>query len=203
MQTRRVSCRETLLACRCAQGLLAVAAFIACQVACADGSRPAVGVGVGVQPLGFTSGAGDLLVAGRNAAPANFYLPVQLSPRLRIEPYGGFFHVSRSRTSASASTSAYSFSASVGGIGAADGFIPCTDGDQAMVATANRFYHDDPQEFLVLTVDLDATGSPWRFDDPEQRYPHIYGPIDPAAVLEVRRMVRDADGAFTGIAARD
>lgn len=124
MQTRRVSCREALLACRCAQGLLAVAAFVACQAACADGSRPAVGVGVGVQPLGFTSGAGDLLVAGRNTAPANFYLPVQLSPRLRIEPYGGFFHVSRSRTSASASTSAYSFSASVGGIGGLFYLVP-------------------------------------------------------------------------------
>jgi uncharacterized protein (DUF952 family) len=85
----------------------------------------------------------------------------------------------------------------------ADGFIHCTDGDQAMVATANRFYHDDPQEFLVLTVDLDATGSPWRFDDPEERYPHIYGPIDPDAVLEIRRMVRAADGTFTGIAPRD
>jgi uncharacterized protein (DUF952 family) len=85
----------------------------------------------------------------------------------------------------------------------ADGFIHCTDGDQAMVATANRFYREDSQEFLVLTVDLDATGSPWQFDDAERRYPHIYGPIDPTAVLEIRRMVRDADGTFTGIAPRD
>ena len=82
-----------------------------------------------------------------------------------------------------------------------EGFIHCTDGDEGMVATANRFYRDDPAPFLVLTVDLDATGSPWRFDDPERRFPHIYGTIDPAAVLDVRRMVRDADGPFTGIAA--
>lgn len=84
----------------------------------------------------------------------------------------------------------------------ADGFIHCTDGDEAMVATANRFYRDDPQEYLVLTVDLEATGSPWRFDDAAQRYPHVYGPIDPAAVLEVRRLVRDPDGMFTSIAPR-
>ncbi len=83
-----------------------------------------------------------------------------------------------------------------------DGFIHGTDGDEAMVATANRFYRDDPQAFLVLTVDLDATGSPWRFDDAEQRFPHVYGPMDPAAVVEVREMVRDADGTFTGIATR-
>ena len=82
-----------------------------------------------------------------------------------------------------------------------EGFIHCTDGDAGMVATANRFYRDDPRPFLVLTVELEATGSPWRFDDPESRFPHIYGTIDPAAVLEVRRMVRDADGVFTGTAA--
>lgn len=81
-----------------------------------------------------------------------------------------------------------------------DGFVHCTDGDAGMVATANRFYRDDPRPFVVLTVDLDATGSPWRFDDEAKRYPHVYGPIDPAAVLEVRTMVRDADGTFTAIA---
>jgi len=82
-----------------------------------------------------------------------------------------------------------------------DGFIHCTDGDAGMVATANRFYRDDPRTFLVLTVDLDATGSPWRFDDPERRFPHVYGPIAPASILEVRQMVRDADGEFTGLTA--
>lgn len=83
---------------------------------------------------------------------------------------------------------------------AEDGFVHCTDGDDGMVATANRFYRDDRRPFLVLTVDLDATGSAWRFDDAQRRYPHIYGSIAPASVIGVRRMVRDADGAFTGIA---
>ena len=77
-----------------------------------------------------------------------------------------------------------------------DGFVHCTDGDEEMVAVANRFYRDDPRPFLLLTLDLERTGSPWRFDDPERRYPHVYGPIDPACVLEVRRMARDADGTF-------
>ena len=47
-----------------------------------------------------------------------------------------------------------------------DGFVHCTDGDEAMVAVANRFYRDDPRPFLLLTLDLERTGSPWRFDDP-------------------------------------
>lgn len=78
----------------------------------------------------------------------------------------------------------------------ADGFVHCTDGDEAMVATANRFYRADPRPFVVLTVDLDACGSPWRFDDDRGIYPHVYGPLDPAAVLAVRPMPRAADGTF-------
>jgi uncharacterized protein (DUF952 family) len=83
-----------------------------------------------------------------------------------------------------------------------DGFVHCTDGDAEMVVVANRFYAADPRSFLLLTIDLERTGSPWRFDDPGQRYPHVYGPIDPASVVEVRRMARSDDGAFTGPAPR-
>lgn len=79
---------------------------------------------------------------------------------------------------------------------AAEGFIHCTDGADAMVETANRHYRDDPREFVVLTIDLDMTGSPWRFDDPAEAYPHVYGPIDPAAVRDVTPILRDADGTF-------
>ena len=83
-----------------------------------------------------------------------------------------------------------------------EGFVHCTDGDDEMVVVANRFYRADPRPFLLLTIDLERTGSPWRFDDPGQVYPHVYGPIDPACVLDVRRFVRDADGTFTGIVDR-
>jgi uncharacterized protein (DUF952 family) len=80
-----------------------------------------------------------------------------------------------------------------------EGFIHCTDGDEEMLRTANRHYRAVPGPFLVLTVDLDRTGSPWRFDDPAKPYPHVYGPIDPASVTEVRRFRRDADGTFVAI----
>jgi uncharacterized protein (DUF952 family) len=83
-----------------------------------------------------------------------------------------------------------------------DGFVHCTDGDPEMVVVANRFYRGEPGNFLLLTLDLGRTGSPWRFDDPDQRYPHVYGPIDPACVLEVRRMLRGDDGTFLGIGPR-
>lgn len=83
-----------------------------------------------------------------------------------------------------------------------EGFIHCTDGDDEMTVVANRFYRADPRAFLLLTIDLERTGSPWRFDEPGSPYPHIYGPIDPAAVMAVRRMARDEDGSFLGPVAR-
>ena len=83
-----------------------------------------------------------------------------------------------------------------------DGFVHCTDGDELMVDVANRFYRDDPRPFLLLTLDLERTGSPWRFDDAGRQYPHVYGPIDPASVLDVRRLARDPDGRFVRIIAR-
>jgi uncharacterized protein (DUF952 family) len=78
----------------------------------------------------------------------------------------------------------------------AQGFIHCTDGADEMVATANRHYHDDPRDFLVLTVDLDAAGSPWRIEDERGIYPHIFGPIAREAVIRVVPASRNADGEF-------
>jgi uncharacterized protein (DUF952 family) len=82
---------------------------------------------------------------------------------------------------------------------AAEGFIHCTDGDEALVATANRHYRDDPRPFLALTIDLDAAGSPWTVEDPGGIYPHVFGPIDRAAITDVARLARTADGAFTAL----
>ena len=79
---------------------------------------------------------------------------------------------------------------------ATEGFIHCTTGAAEMVATANRHYRDDGREFVVLTVDLDRVTSPWRVDDSAGIYPHVFGPIDRAAIVRVQPMPRDTDGAF-------
>jgi uncharacterized protein (DUF952 family) len=79
---------------------------------------------------------------------------------------------------------------------ATEGFIHCTDGMIEMVATANRHYRDDPRPFLVLTVDLDATGSPWLIEGERGIYPHVFGPIARAAILRVVEAPRAADGEF-------
>jgi uncharacterized protein (DUF952 family) len=81
----------------------------------------------------------------------------------------------------------------------ADGFIHCTDGDERMISVANRFYASDPRDFVVLRVDLTSNGEPWVYEDPEQVFPHIYGPIHPSAVLEVRPIVREPSGLFISV----
>jgi uncharacterized protein (DUF952 family) len=79
---------------------------------------------------------------------------------------------------------------------ASEGFIHCTDGAAEMVATANRHYADDRREFVVLTVDLERVASPWTVDDPGRIYPHIHGPIDRGAIVNVVPAPRDEGGAF-------
>jgi len=75
-------------------------------------------------------------------------------------------------------------------------FIHCTDGMDELGATFDRHYAADPRAFLALTVDLDATGSPWRFDLAGSPYPHIYGVIRRPAISTVERVVRATDGRF-------
>jgi uncharacterized protein (DUF952 family) len=77
-----------------------------------------------------------------------------------------------------------------------EGFIHCTTGADEMVATANRHYRLDRRDFVVLTLDLDRITSPVRVDDPGGIYPHVFGPIDRAAIVGVRPMPRAADGMF-------
>lgn len=85
---------------------------------------------------------------------------------------------------------------------AIEGFIHCTDGADNLRKTANRHYRDDPRPFLALTVDLDAAGSRWRIDEPGSPYPHVYGPIDRAAIIAVEPLPRGVDGEFLALPAR-
>jgi uncharacterized protein (DUF952 family) len=92
---------------------------------------------------------------------------------------------------------------------AADGFIHCTQGDDLMLEVANRFYRGAPGEFVLLVVDEQRLGAQVRWEPPAHPsgepaapdaplFPHIYGPIDRAAVVEVRPARRSPDGTFLG-----
>ena len=83
-----------------------------------------------------------------------------------------------------------------------EGFIHLTHGMADLVEVADRFYRDDPRPQLVLTVDLDRLTAPWRYDG-DERYPHVYGPIDRDTVLDVRPISREAGGRYVPIPERE
>jgi uncharacterized protein (DUF952 family) len=83
-----------------------------------------------------------------------------------------------------------------------DGFIHCTAGDALMIAVANRFYRMTAGEYVLLVIDPARLAAPLKWeassDELATLFPHIYGPIDRAAVQEVRAVRRAADGEFLG-----
>jgi uncharacterized protein (DUF952 family) len=79
---------------------------------------------------------------------------------------------------------------------AAEGFIHTSRMPELLAAAGNRHYRDDPRPYLVLTIDLDRATAPWRYDAPGEEFPHVYGPLNREAIVDVRPAARAADGAF-------
>ncbi|MCL6510662.1 MAG: DUF952 domain-containing protein [Anaerolineae bacterium] len=102
-----------------------------------------------------------------------------------------------------------------------EGFIHATQGDALMLQVANALYKDRPGEFIVLEIDEARLTSAVKWEAPAATptdaippeasvsdvvppaallFPHIYGPINRDAIVGVRLVMRDADGAFIGYA---
>jgi uncharacterized protein (DUF952 family) len=84
----------------------------------------------------------------------------------------------------------------------ADGFIHCTKGDALMLRVANHHYRATAGAFVLVVLDTDLLTSDLRWEAPKDNlallFPHIYGPINHEAVVEVRAVLRAADGIFVG-----
>ncbi|MGC4191899.1 MAG: DUF952 domain-containing protein [Thermomicrobiales bacterium] len=80
-----------------------------------------------------------------------------------------------------------------------DGFIHCTNGLDELVKVANMFYTADPRPFLTLILEVDKIASEVRYDDPNETYPHIYGPLNADAVVGELAVTRADDGTFLSI----
>lgn len=87
----------------------------------------------------------------------------------------------------------------------ADGFVHCTAGADLMLQVANRFYRHVPGAWVLLVIDPARLTAPLRWERPAPDdglaplFPHIYGPIDAAAIVEVRPVQRSDDGTFTAM----
>jgi uncharacterized protein (DUF952 family) len=78
----------------------------------------------------------------------------------------------------------------------AEGFIHCSLPGQ-LVATANRYYHGR-KGLLVLVIDESRVSVPVRHEPVPGRglFPHIYGELEPAAVIRALPLEPEADGSF-------
>ena len=76
-----------------------------------------------------------------------------------------------------------------------EGFVHLTHRIADLVDVANALYRDEPGPHRVLTIALDRLSAAWRYDG-DERFPHVYGPLDRAAITAVRPIRRDAEGAF-------
>ena len=84
---------------------------------------------------------------------------------------------------------------------AREGFIHCTRGDEQIAVVANRYYRNDQREWLVLVLDEQAVTSEIKYEPGRDGllYPHIYGPLNREAMIEVLPMPRDPDGVFQSL----
>jgi uncharacterized protein (DUF952 family) len=65
---------------------------------------------------------------------------------------------------------------------ASSGFVHCSSGEQ-VAATALRYFAD-AGELVVVALDTAKLGGTVRW---ENSFPHVYGPLPAAAVVEIRR----------------
>lgn len=79
-----------------------------------------------------------------------------------------------------------------------DGFIHTTNGLRPLLEVANLFYRGDPRSYRVLVLSLPELNAAVRYDDDNQIYPHIYGPLNASAVVGELPVRRAQDGAFLG-----
>lgn len=82
----------------------------------------------------------------------------------------------------------------------AEGFTHCAFAHQVAPAS-NRFYPNAPA-LLAVQLDPDRLTSPLRIEPPSptstsnQKYPHVYGPLQRSAVVKVHVLTRDAGGRW-------
>jgi uncharacterized protein (DUF952 family) len=77
-----------------------------------------------------------------------------------------------------------------------DGFIHCTDGGDNVAEVGNLHYKHDRRMYLALVIDKAKVAHKIVCEDASGIYPHIYGPLNRDAIIEVVPLMRAQDGAF-------
>ncbi|WCK54933.1 DUF952 domain-containing protein [Aneurinibacillus sp. Ricciae_BoGa-3] len=73
-----------------------------------------------------------------------------------------------------------------------EGFIHATKGDDLLVKVANRVYPSYDGNLVLLVIDENRIGSEVKYEQAKDGnlYPHIYGPLNMDAIIQVKHMVK-------------
>ncbi|PKV84929.1 DUF952 domain-containing protein [Streptomyces sp. TLI_146] len=80
---------------------------------------------------------------------------------------------------------------------ASEGFVHCSADRASALAVANVHYADAPAPLLLLGIDEAGLSAEVRREGKGQAFPHVYGPIEREAVVEVAELRRE-DGGWVG-----
>lgn len=91
-------------------------------------------------------------------------------------------------------------------------FVHASPDERTTLAVANALFAGAAEPLVALGLDTSVLSAPVRFEDPDPPmlpdvpagtlFPHVYGPVETAAVAEVRYARRDPAGRFTALEAR-
>ncbi|GAA3369569.1 DUF952 domain-containing protein [Streptomyces sannanensis] len=77
----------------------------------------------------------------------------------------------------------------------AEGFVHCSGDETAALAIADGHFRDTPGPLLVLVIEEAAIGAEVRWEGTEDAlFPHVYGPVERAAVTALLEVRRDSHG---------
>lgn len=79
-----------------------------------------------------------------------------------------------------------------------EGFIHCSTEEQ-VIGTANFLFRGQ-QDLILLQIDTEKLTAEVRFESPPEsdtKFPHIYGPLNLDAVIEVLNFPPREDGTFS------
>lgn len=80
---------------------------------------------------------------------------------------------------------------------AVEGFAHCTKEPDRLLWVANRFYQAIEGDFVILCLETDRIEAEVRWEAADGHlFPHIYGPINLEAVIDVLPFPRNPTGAF-------
>jgi len=100
------------------------------------------------------------------------------------------FHIATAADWERARTSGAYTTSTVGRSLEDEGFLHAARREQ-VDGVFQRYYRGIGEPLVLLTIDTDRLGVPWR-EDPvgAETYPHVYGPLAPAAVVGVQPLSR-------------